>query len=133
MNAITRINPKTLPDAGKVGYSQISVAGPGQLAFVSGQVAWRRETGPVPVSLAEQTAIVIENLKEALKSLQATPENIVQMRVYMTDLTSETQETAMTQILHFLDGARPSLTGIGVTALASPDLKIEIEMVVQVP
>ena len=68
-----------------------------------------------------------------MKSLQATPENIVQMRIYMTDLTSETQETAMTQIMRFLNGAQPSLTGIGVTALASPDLKIEIEMVVQVP
>lgn len=130
---LKRMNPKALPDAGKIGYSQISITEPGQLAFVSGQVAWRADGGAVPAALAEQTAIVIENLRGALKALGASPENVVQMRIYMTDLTSETQEVAMTRIVEFLDGAQPSLTGVGVTALASPDLQIEVEMVVQVP
>lgn len=130
--SVTRMNPKTLPDAGKVGYSQISIAEPGRLAFVSGQVAWRAEGGAVPGSLAEQTAIVVENLKGALDALEATPDDIVQMRIYVTDLRSETQEIAMTEIMSFLDGAQPSLTGIGVGALAAPDLQIEVEMVVQV-
>lgn len=128
-----RMNPQALPDSGKVGYSQISITQPGQLAFVSGQVAWRADGGSVPEALAEQTAIVIENLQGALTALGANPLDIVQMRIYMTDLTSETQEVAMTQIVEFLAGAQPSLTGVGVTVLASPDLQIEVEMVVQVP
>ena len=130
--SVVRMNPKTLPDAGKVGYSQISIAQPGRLAFVSGQVAWRADSGAVPGSLAEQTAIVVENLKGALDALEASPDDIVQMRIYLTDLQSETQEIAMTEILRFLDGAQPSLTGIGVVALAAPELQIEVEMVVQV-
>lgn len=129
---IVRMNPPTLPDAGNVGYSQISVVDPGRLAFVSGQVAWRAEGGDVPGSLAEQTAIVVENLTGALQALDATPGDIVQMRIYLTDLRSETQEIAMAEILRFLDGAQPSLTGIGVAALAGSDLQIEVEMVVQV-
>lgn len=130
--SVVRMNPKTLPDAGKVGYSQISIAQPGRLAFVSGQVAWRPDSGAVPGSLAEQTAIVVDNLKSALDALEASPDDIVQMRIYLTDLRSETQAIAMTEILRFLDGARPSLTGIGVVALAAPELQIEVEMVVQV-
>ncbi len=130
--SVVRMNPKTLPDTGKVGYSQISIAQPGRLAFVSGQVAWPDEGGDVPGSLAEQTAIVIKNLNGALDALEATPDDIVQMRVYVTDLRSETREIAMTEILRFLEGAQPSLTGIGVAALAAPDLQIEVEMVVQV-
>ncbi|MCR9086138.1 MAG: RidA family protein [Rhodobacteraceae bacterium] len=129
---IDRMNPRALPDAGKVGYSQISIAHPGPLAFVSGQVAWRPDGGPAPASLAAQTAIVVDNLQGALDALQASPDDIVQMRIYLTDLRSERQEIAMAEILRFLHGARPSLTGIGVEALAGPDLEIEVEMVVQV-
>ncbi|MEL6964715.1 MAG: RidA family protein [Pseudomonadota bacterium] len=129
---IDRMNPTTLPDAGKVGYSQISIARPGPLAFVSGQVAWRHDGSPAPASLAEQTAVVVENLQGALDALQASTDDIVQMRIYMTDLRPETQEVAMGAIIGFLDGAQPSLTGIGVEALAGPDLQIEVEMVVKV-
>lgn len=129
-NSVTRMNPKSLPDSGKVGYSQISIAG--GLAFVSGQVAWDAAGGTVPGTLVEQTAVVVRNLRSALDALNATPEDIVQMRIYVIDLQPETQEAAMTEILQFLDGAQPSLTGIGVQDLAGPDLQIEVEMVVQV-
>ena len=50
----------------------------------------------------------------------------------MTDLRSETLEIAMAEIMRFLNGAQPSLTGVGVAALAGPDLQIEVDMVVQV-
>ncbi|WP_299401932.1 RidA family protein [uncultured Roseobacter sp.] len=130
--SIDRMNPPALPDAGKVGYSQISIAHPGPLAFVSGQVAWRPDGTTAPGSLAEQTAIVVTNLQGALDALQASTDDIVQMRIYMTDLRPETQEIAMAELMRFLDGAQPSLTGIGVAALAGPELQIEVEMVVQV-
>lgn len=131
--ALTRMNPEALPDASKIGYAQISIVPPGPLAFVSGQVAWPEDGSTAPASLAEQTAGVIRHLQAALDALAATPQDIVQMRIYMAELTSETQEIAMTQILRSLDGAQPSLTGVGVTALAGADLLIEIEMVVRVP
>lgn len=132
-NPVIRINPQTLPDAGSVGYSQISIVEPGRLAFVSGQVAWRRDGGPVPGDLAEQAKIVIENLAEALRELGAGPHDIVQMRAYATDLRPETQAIVMALLLPFLDGAQPSITGVGVSALATPELQLEIEMVVRVP
>jgi enamine deaminase RidA (YjgF/YER057c/UK114 family) len=131
--AIKRMNPQTLPDAGRAGYSQISIVEPSRLAFVSGQVAWRRDGGAVPGSFDEQVALVIENLSAALKALDATAQDIVQMRIYVVGLTDETLNAAMGPIGAFLAGAQPSLTGVGVAALAAPDLKIEVEMVVRVP
>lgn len=129
--ALIRMNPDTLPDAGKAGYSQITIANPGRLAFVSGQVAWDANGSVVPETLEGQTKQVVANLGGALRALNAGNRDIVQMRVYMTELNDEAMGIAMTQIMNFLDGEQPSLTGIGVAALAGPDLKIEIEMVVQ--
>ena len=129
--ALIRMNPDTLPDAGKAGYSQITIANPGRLAFVSGQVAWDTNGSVVPETLEAQTKQVVANLGGALRALNAANRDIVQMRVYMTELNDEAMRIAMTQIMNFLDGEQPSLTGIGVAALAGPDLKIEIEMVVQ--
>lgn len=131
--SLTRMNPNTLPDASKVGYSQISITNPGRLAFISGQVAWAADATPVPRTLEGQTKQVIKNLGEALQVLEATPHDIVQMRIYATNLNDETQNAAMAQIMGFLDGSQPSITGVGVAALAVPDLQIEVEMVVQVP
>lgn len=131
-NAPIRMNPGTLPDASKAGYSQISITNPGLLAFVSGQVAWDANGNAVPETLEAQTRQVVANLGAALQALDASTRDIVQMRVYATELNDETMGIVTPQILGFLDGAEPSLTGIGVAALAGPDLKIEIEMVVQV-
>lgn len=133
VSAITRINPRTLPDAASVGYSQISIAGMDRLAFVSGQVAWRRDGGAVPGTFSEQAQIVVENLSHALDAMAAGPHDIVQLRAYMTDVRSETLAIVMEKLGEFLQGAKPSLTGIGVAALATPELQLEIEMVVRVP
>lgn len=128
--SISRLNPKTLPDAASIGYSQISIADPTRLAFVSGQVAWSRDGGVVPDRLEEQTKQVLKNLSFALDALAATTEDIVQMRIYMTDFNDDTMAEAMGQIVAFLNGSQPSLTGVGVSKLAAPELQIEVEMVV---
>lgn len=132
-DAIQRMNPETLPDAGRAGYSQISIVEPSRLAFVSGQVAWRRDGGAAPGPFGEQVALVIENISAALRALDASAQDIVQMRIYVVDLNDEKMNEAMGLLAAFLAGAQPSLTGIGVAALAAPELKIEVEMVVRVP
>ncbi|MBY5932989.1 RidA family protein [Tateyamaria omphalii] len=131
--SLTRLNPETLPDPSDLGYSQISIAGPGRLAFVSGQVALSADGSGTPSSLDGQVAQVIDNLNHALAALSATPHDIAQMRIYMTDLDDGAMSVAMPPLTAFLQGARPSVTGIGVAALAMPELKIEVEMVVHLP
>jgi enamine deaminase RidA (YjgF/YER057c/UK114 family) len=133
MNPITRVNPPTLPNAAELGYSQISIVAPGRMAYVSGQVAWRPGGEPVPTSLAEQMQCVAINAKAALDAVGASPHDVVIARVYVVDLTPERLEALMPPFLATFEGAQPCVTGIGVAALAAPDLQIELELVVRLP
>lgn len=130
---IVRLNPPTLPNAGNVGYSQISIVEPGRMAYISGQVAWRPSGEPVPAGLVEQMEIVSANAKAALEAAGATPQDVVIARAYIVDLTPERLEELMPAFLATFDGAQPSVTGVGVASLAAPDLKIEMELVVRLP
>ncbi len=130
---LTRLNPSTLPDSRLTGYSQISITEPGRLAFVSGQVAWRVSGESPPASVSEQTSIVLNNARAALDALGATPQDLVMVKLYVVNLTSERIAEAMPQIVAFFEGAQPSLTGIGVVSLAAPDLQLEMEMIVRLP
>lgn len=131
--AIGRLNPPSLPDASAIGYSQITTVEPGRLAFISGQVASRKSGEPAPESLAEQAELVVRNAKAALDAVGASSEDLVMVRVYMVDLTPERLEELMPHLLALFDGAQPSLTGVGVAALAGPDLQLEVEMTVRLP
>lgn len=130
---ITRLNPPTLPNSGEVGYSQISIVEPGRMAYISGQVAWQVNGEPVPKRLAEQMVIVSANAKAALNALGATAQDIVIARVYVVDLTPERMEEVMPPFLATFEGAQPCVTGLGVAALASPELQVEMELVVRLP
>lgn len=128
---IARLNPPTLPDAGAMGYSQISVVEPGRMAFVSGQVAWRPGGEAPPADLVEQTRIVATNARAALDALGATPQDIVIARCFVTDLTPERLQAMFPPLLELFDGAQPCITGVGVAALAAPDLQVELELTVR--
>lgn len=132
-NSIVRLNPSTLPNAGEMGYSQISIVEPGRMAYVSGQVAWRPDGEAVPETLAEQMEIVSVNAKAALDAIGATPHDVVLARAYIVDLTPERLEEIMPAFLATFEGAQPCVTGIGVAALAAPDLQVEMELVVRLP
>ena len=129
---INRINPDALPDSKSIGYSQISVADAGRIAYVSGQIASKGNGEPAPDNIAEQTKWVVANLAGALDALDASTEHIVWLRIYVVDLDDEKMTESFPILLEFLNGSQPSLTGIGVSALASADLMLEVEMAVQV-
>ncbi|MEY4589933.1 MAG: hypothetical protein RL497_2009 [Pseudomonadota bacterium] len=130
---ILRLNPPTLPNAGEMGYSQISIVAPGRMAYISGQVAWRPNGEAVPDSLVEQMCIVSLNAKAALAAVGAGPQDVVIARIYMVDLTPERLEEVMPPFLATFEGAQPCVTGVGVAALAAPDLQVEMELVVRLP
>jgi len=129
---ILRMNPPTLPDAGNAGYSQISIVEPGRLAFISGQVALTPDDGPVPADFGDHADLVIRNARAAIAAAGATPRDLVMVRIYMVGLSKERTDILKPRLEALFDGARPSVTGIGVAALFTPDLQLEIEMVVRV-
>jgi enamine deaminase RidA (YjgF/YER057c/UK114 family) len=130
---VSRRNPATMWDMAALGYSHISVAEPGRLAFLSGQIAVMPGNGEVPKDLAGQAKLATASLAAALKDLEATAQDIVMLRVYVVNATSEAFGQAVTPLRELLGEAMPSVTTIGVQALYKPELKVEIEMVVRLP
>ena len=133
MNAITRLNPSTMPDASKAGYSQISIVEPGRMAYISGQVAWTDDDRPVATDLTEQMVQVSANARAALDAIGAQPEHIVLARIFLVNLTAERMSQLMPAFLATFDGNQPCVTGVGVQALAAPELQVEMELVVRLP
>ena len=103
------------------------------MAYVSGQVAWRQNGEAVPDSLSEQMRIVSANAKAALTAIGATARDIVIARIYVVNLTPARLEEVMPPFLATFDGAQPCVTGLGVQALAGPELQVEMELVVRLP
>ncbi|MGL4236410.1 RidA family protein [Tabrizicola sp.] len=126
---IEKLNPPSLPDAGPLGYSQVVTATQGKMVFVSGQVAVSTDGTPVPPDLADQLSIVLRNLVNALEAAGAAPKNVVSLRIYVVDLDPERIPSLMAPVAALFEGQAPALTGIGVSALASPEFKLEIEAV----
>lgn len=129
--SVSRRNPLTMWDMASLGWSHISVAEPGRLAFLSGQIAATPGSEGVPEDIAGQAKIAVANLAAALKELEATAQDIVMLRVYVVDATSEAFGQAVAPLREFVGDAMPSVTTIGVQALYKPEIKVEIEMVVR--
>lgn len=130
---IIRLNPEALPDAGALGYSQISIVPAGRLAFVSGQVAWSRDGAPVPDTLAAQAQIVLRNARAALAALGASPADLAMVRLYIVNIDPARAATAVGVLSAFFEGHQPSVTAIGVQGLYAPDLQLEMEFIVRAP
>ncbi|MGC4943363.1 RidA family protein [Kribbella sp. DT2] len=130
--SVTLINPTDLPQIDL--YRQVSVATGSRLVFVAGQVAWGADGATVGEGdLAAQAEQVYLNLAKALAAAGATFDDVVKLTVYLVDWTPDKMPA-------FLEGAGrafarlgvnpvPPFTGIGVAALAAPDLLVEIEAV----
>ena len=133
MSGIIRLNPPGIPDASGLGYSQVSIVQPGPMAYISGQVASTSDGMPPPAGLAEQVKLATANARTALEAIGATTSDIVMLRCYVTALNDDRLAELFPPLLEFLQGAQPSLTGVGVEALAGPGLQFEIELVVRLP
>lgn len=128
--AITLANPESLPEVDI--YRQVSIATGSKLVFVAGQVA--RDAGGGKVGegdLAAQAEQCYLNIGTALTEVGASFNDVAKLTVYLVDWTPE-------KMPQFLDGvaraaaqlgstSHPPLTGVGVSALAEPDLLVEVE------
>jgi enamine deaminase RidA (YjgF/YER057c/UK114 family) len=127
---ITLVNPEGLP---KVDiYRQVSVATGSRLVFIAGQVA--RDADGARVGEGDLTAQVEQcylNIGTALAEVSATFDDVAKLTVYLVDWTPDkmplfvegvARASAKLGVTSF-----PPLTGVGVAALAEPDLLVEVE------
>lgn len=129
--ARTLINPPELHPA--PGFSHITVAEPGRIAYIAGQVALAPDFSVIGGDdLGEQTKAAMRNIEVALKAINASWEDVVRRTVYTQH---PTEYGVITAAIEEVQGSKehPAQTIIGVTGLAVPGLLIEIEVTVRIP
>jgi enamine deaminase RidA (YjgF/YER057c/UK114 family) len=129
--AITLVNPEGLP---KVDiYRQVSVATGSKLVFIAGQVA--RDSDGVGIGegdLAAQVEQCYLNIGTALAEVGGSFGDVAKLTVYVVDLTPDkmplfVEGVARAAVKLGVVTPMPPLTGVGVAALAEPDLLVEVE------
>lgn len=120
-----QVNPWTWQDA--AGFSQAwRVEGAQSIVFVSGQAPISAEGQLVGDGDFEaQTRQVFENLRTVLEQAGSGLDAIVKLTVYLTDMSRLREYTRIKG--EFMTGAQPASTAVGVTALARPEMMVEVE------
>jgi enamine deaminase RidA (YjgF/YER057c/UK114 family) len=111
------------------GFSQaVELRAADRLLFVSGQTAIGADGSPPTTSdMAEQVRLAFENLGTVLAAAGMTIADVVKLTVYTTDVDALFAEYGTAT--QALGSNLPAMTLIGVTRLAFPELKVEIEAV----
>jgi len=98
----------------------------GDLLFIAGQVG-RNENLEVIENTEAQFVQAFENLKKVLAASGATFDDVVEMVTYQTDMRD--LQLLMKVKDRYYTRVYPAWTGIGVTSLAMPGLKLEIKCI----
>ena len=96
----------------------------GNLIWVSGTVGVAAD-GSVPEGVVEQFEVAIANMDACLKAVGAGAEHVVKVVVYLTDIHDRRKINPIRQ--RYFGPHRPASTLVEVSALVSPELKVEIE------
>ncbi len=100
----------------------------GDILFVSGIAPLDANGKLVGDDVVAQTRQVFENMKLVLEAAHASFSDVLRVTVYLTDVSDRTHINPVRQA--YFGSTRPASTLIGVSALAVPGMKVEIEAVV---
>ena len=112
-----------------VGYSRAVRSGP--FVFVAGTTAVRADGGVDSLDAYAQAKAALRKIEEALIQAGGRLDHVVRTRIFVTDIgdaeaVGRAHGEAFAQI-------RPAATMVEVSALMTPDLKVEIEADAIVP
>ncbi len=106
----------------------VEVTGGQRTLYLSGQTSCDAQGNPVhPGDLAAQFSVAWSCLKDALSEAGMTPENIVRLNMYTTDVPGFMAAAGELMPIMGGDGCKPASTLLGVAALFHPDIMIELE------
>jgi 2-iminobutanoate/2-iminopropanoate deaminase len=123
----TQVNPWSWQD--QFGFSQAWRVDDGRaVIFASGQAAISAEGEVVGAGDFEaQTRQALENLRTVLEAAGASLQDIVKLTVFVTDIANVREYGRIKA--EYIPGPQPASSAIGVSALALPELMIEIEAI----
>ena len=126
---LQRINPPGLSTP--TTYSHI--VRDGKTLYIAGQVGADAEGKVVGPAMTQQLEQVLKNLQIALKSQGADFSNVAKINIYVTDVDAFRAPDAAAIRAKYFGANRPASTLVGVTRLASPEYKVEIEAIAVLP
>lgn len=95
--------------------------------FVSGQVALDPAGGPTPGAVADQAAMVMDNIGAILADVGLGYEDIVKTTIFLADVAD--YGTVNEVYGRYFPGAPPARSAIQAGALPKPEFRVEIEVV----
>ena len=112
-------------------FSHVATARGGKTVYISGQVSWNEKGEVVHAGdLKAQAVQVFENLKTALAAAGASYDNVVKFTAYVVNLKPQDRLTISEVRSRYVKSANPpASTMIGVQALVSEGLLLEVEAV----
>jgi enamine deaminase RidA (YjgF/YER057c/UK114 family) len=120
-----------LPDGWKrpIGYSS-GIKASGEMIFVAGQIGWNKNRQFESDDLVDQIRQALNNIVAILDEGGATPNNIVRMTWYVTDMDAYRNSTkAIGEVYRAVIGDHyPAMTLVNVVALVEDRAKVEIEV-----
>ena len=125
------VNPKELGAAPRFYSHAVSVAAPGKLVYVSGQVSWGPDGQVVGKGdMRAQCEQVFRNVSTVLQASGAGWGDVVKMNAFMVGM-DEANVAAFREIRsrYLKPGQLPASTLVGVTRLVQPELLLEVEVV----
>ena len=126
---LQRINPPGLSTP--TTYSHI--VRDGKTLYIAGQVGTDAQGKIAGTGMVEQLEQVLKNLQTALKSQGADFSHVAKINIYVTDVDAFRAPDAAQVRAKYFGAHRPASTLVGVTRLASPEFKVEIEAIAVLP
>jgi enamine deaminase RidA (YjgF/YER057c/UK114 family) len=118
-----------------VGYSHAVVAASGRTVYLGGQTAHDSSNTLVGDSIAEQFDQAAANVVAALDAAGATPEHLVSMQIFVTDVVAykaALDELAVAWRKHF-GRHYPAVALLEIKGLYDPAAKVELVCIAVVP
>ena len=122
---MTGINRFLLPDEMAPVSHYCHVTRAGDRVWVSGTVGVRSD-GTIPEDTVEQFQVAMDTVDRCLKAAGAEARHVVKVTVLLTDINDRAAINPIRQA--YFGEHRPTSTLFEVSALVSPDMKVEIEV-----
>ena len=116
------------------GYSN-AMSGCGRLIALGGQIGWDKDEKFQELSFIGQWRQTLQNIVAVLEAASATPEHLIQLTVYVTDMSAyrSSLKEAGEVWRDTLGRCFPSMALVGVTELVEPEALVEISGFALIP
>ena len=116
------------------GYSN-AMSGRGRLIALGGQIGWDKDGKFQELSFLGQWRQTLQNIVAVLEAASATPEHLIQLTVYVTDMPAyrSSLKEAGEVWRDTFGRCFPSMALVGVTELVEPEALVEISGFALIP